>query len=315
MATSMTKNYVIGKETYHKLDTNSESSSSLANFRNIFIQSKKAVDAKKAELTAAIQKIKETYVSAKAAPQIAELRKQYAAELKITQEKLSEKLTDALAAKERACKAYITTPPSADVLTLLQTLRMRDLKTVQPFEWESVIAAVSGNYQAAKVLEGMMKEAGQSFPVPFNAEQGLSYIQDFRELGESVIRNIESDTYFVNEFIRTDIPTTRTAKLIEILDHEIGVTVPAAPLTLANRLKAAANNALHQGDTALFNQIWDFIHDYKIQTPQEQEAEVRQQAEELITKGMNAKEPEKKDAYRQQLDKTISALQTEIDKG
>lgn len=315
MATSMTKNYIIGKETYHKLDTNSESSSSLESFRNIFIQSKKALDAKKAELTVAIQKIKETYVSAKAAPQIAELRKQYAAELKITQEKLSEKLTDALAAKERACKAYITTPPSADVLTLLQTLRMRDLKTVQPFEWETVIAAVSGNYQAAKVLEGMMKEAGQSFPVPFNAEQGLSYIQDFRELGESVIRNIDGDTYFVNEFIHTDVPNTRTAKLIEILDHEVGVTVPDVSLTLANRLKAAAENALHKGDADLFNQIWDFISDNKILSPQEQEAEVRQRAEEWIMKGMNAKEPEKKDAYKQQLDETISALQTEIDKG
>ena len=285
---------VKGKEAFHKLDTVSDSKSALASYRVFVIKSDEAIRTKRASLDKKIKAITERYQPSVANPMISELRTTFNNERKATQNRLNERLDEMLQAKEEACRKYVMTPPSADQLALLQTLKMRNAKEITSEEWNMIVSSLSGNYQCASVLSTIAKESGKEFVPPFSPTDGLEDIKQFRARADYAIRNIGDleNSYIGMEFLAVDNPDTFTSALIKKLDTEIATTVPSPSVSIIGRLKDARNHALHVGDMDVFNAIANFIigSGDQLQTPEEQEIALMEKAEKMIALGMNAKE-------------------------
>ena len=304
--------YNTGKEAYHKLDTVSESKFSLSGLRYILRHTITAYQMKKSRLEDEIKDINSKYQPKAAAPEIEKKRSAYKQDLTAAQSKLREQLNTILSAKREACRKYIMIPPSQDQLALLQSLQIRGVKSISDEEWNMIISSLAGNYQCSQILSKLAEDAGRKDFIPpvssvGSLEQDLKLIEAYFT---DAINSLDNpDNYRTMELI-ADRDTTPSAMLIEKLDKEIISTVPSSSLSTKNRLKDAAQHALHVGKYDLFHEIYDFIgaNADKLSTQEEIEADFIAAAEDLIDKGNNAKE-DKRTPYQAQLDKTIDVLE------
>lgn len=311
MANNWMRDHATGKEAYHKLDTVSESKAALAWIRNNIVHIFPAAKMKKERLEQEIKEINETYTPQAAAPKIAEKRNAFKRDIETYQNKLREQLASVLQAKREASRKYVMIPPSADQLTLLNTLKLRGVKNIDDTEWQMYISTLAGNYQCAQILATLARDGGRDFIPPVTSmqdmEQELTLVENWLNEAINNLSKPEDLSYRTMEIL-ADRDNTPSAQLINKLDTEILSTVPSGSLTLKNRLKEAAQNALHVGQMDLFNQIYAFISDNRanLETPEEAQANFRQAAEELIDAGNNAKEKTPQQRYAENRDRLLA---------
>lgn len=309
-------NTLAGKAAYNKHDTISESKSSLASFRKIYINSAKAIELKKEKMEEEIKKINSTYVPAKAGPMIAELKKSFNSEIEIVKTGLRKKLSNILNIKREVSKQYIMVVPTAEQLTMLQTLQMRGIDNIPDEEWAVIIDNFAGNYQCASILKTLAKGTNKEFSVPFSLVNGFEDINDIEKLANIAIDNIEDPkaNYYANEFRMEEVEDTNTSILIKKLDSEIATTVPDESTTLIGRLRMARDHALHVGDYDTFKEICAFIasNSSVLETPAERERAFLEQAEGWIQTGMNAVEKTAENKYTEHRSEVIEKLETAL---
>lgn len=313
----MINEMITGKKAFNNLNTISDSRSSLDELRTFYISSVHAIMQKKAKLEERIKEINSTFHRDKALPMIRELQNDFDADVRMHRNKLTENLNAILEAKKEACQKYIMTPPSNDQLALINTIKLRGAENIPNEEWEMIINTLAGNYQAAMMLETIAKETQdkptgkKDFVAPVTIASVNADLDLIKNWFEIAFNNI-ADPYESPrslEMFKSDRIESPTSILIAKLDREIVSTVPSASLSTKNRLREAAQHALHVGQYELFNEINHFIFENisKLETPEETQREFAIAAEKLIEAGNNATE-NKKSHYEEHLDKVINDL-------
>ena len=289
--------HVKGKEAYHKLDTISDNKASFLQVRYNLIHMYSVVKIRKEKLDKETKEITATYSPKVAQERIMEKKASFEKDIKVLQNKLRESLAPVKPAKEEALQKYVLTPPTPEQINLINTIKLRGVENIEDTEWSMFISALSGNYQSSQILATIAKEGGREFIPPIislqDAEEEINLAESW--LLEAIDNLLKPDdlSYRTLEIL-SDYEDTPSYQLFAKLDREIMTTVPSPSLSTRNRLKDAAQHALHVGNTKLFNEIWDYIRDNrdKLETTEEIQAEFIATTEELIERGMNAKEGE-----------------------
>lgn len=305
------KSYNTGKEAYHKLDTVSDSESALGQLRYNIMQLFPAVKMKKDRLDNDIKEILNTYTAQAASPKIAEKKTAYENEVSQIQGRLREQLASILQAKREAARKYVMIPPTQDQLSLLNTLKLRGVKNIDDTEWQMYIATFAGNYQCSQIMAALAEEAGKTYIPPVSSVDKLNESLNLAEAWfNDVIDNFSKpdDLRYRAMEMLAERDNTPSAQLINMLDTEIISTVPSGSLSTKNRLKDAAQHALHMGQFDLFNEIYAFIGDNRdrLETPEEAQADFIAAAEKLIDAGNNAKEKTPQQRYAENRDRLLA---------
>ena len=229
---------------------------------------------------------------------------------------MKEGLSAVLKAKKEASRKYLMTPPSQDQLNLISYVEKIGADNFDDGEWKEIVKSIAPNPLASKMLARITKDSKREFFPPVSIASVDADLEQIEKLYLNGIDCIDDPYRNIKglEFFRDDLQETQTSILTEKLDREIASTNPSSSLSPKNRLREAANHALHVGNYDLFNQIGNFIRDNisRFETKEEAEADFALACEQLIEAGNNAKEI-KKTPYERQRDKVIDTLEKMTD--
>ena len=297
-ASAIMKFMETARTSFNSQKVNPDSSSSFASLLTKLHQTNKALSAGYARIEETEIELLKTYSKQVAGEKIADIKKEYAIQVKTSKEKLYSDLDKIINAKRSAIEHYVTIVPPDELVKLIQTVqfRLQAGGKIGDNEWNMIVRRVtdSGNYMAMSMLNDLAITMDRDFTLPFDVDFFLSELEDARTVLKSQIDNIdtqEKDWNYSQFVFLSDKPNEIKDRYIAF-DSIHGVSVPEKELTWRERLMKSAQSALNAGDSELFNETYRFIADNRSQLMSAEEAkqDVLTRAEELYNKGMSAGE-------------------------